>query len=462
MGVVYEAFDRERGQTLALKTLTHFDPAALYRFKQEFRAIADVHHVNLVRLHELVAESDHAFFTMELVEGVDFLAYTRADPESRKPGAGSPGSASPADVQKLRVSLRQLAEAVQAVHGAGKLHRDIKPPNILVTADGRVVLLDFGVATDLARRGDGATEDLGVVGTISYMAPEQALDEAPTPAGDWYSVGVLLFEALTGRSPFEGDAMAVLSMKNTVDARPPSELCPDVPPDLDALCSMLLARDPEKRPPGTEVLRRLGATRSSRPFASPLPVADADRSAMLVGRESELGALRAAFDAMVSGRSMTVRLGGASGMGKSAIVGSFLDGLSERGEALVLRGRAYERESVPYKAFDSVVDAVSRHLLQNEEAGEPLNLPRDIDLLARLFPVLRRVPSIGVGSADAIVDPHLVRLRAFVALRELLDGLRKLRPVVLSLTTCTGGTSTAHRSCSSSCARRPRRRSCSS
>ena len=433
MGVVYEAFDRERGQTLALKTLTHFDPAALYRFKQEFRAIADVHHVNLVRLHEFVAESDHAFFTMELVKGVDFLAYTRADPESRKPSAGSRANASPADIQKLRVSLRQLAEGVQAVHGAGKLHRDIKPSNILVTADGRVVLLDFGVATDFARRGDAATEDLGVVGTISYMAPEQALDDAPTPAGDWYSVGVLLFEALTGRSPFEGDAMAVLSMKNTVDARPPSELCSDVPPDLDALCSALLARDPMKRPLGTEVLRRLGATRSSRPFASPPPVADADRNAMLVGRESELGALRAAFDEMVSGRSITVRLGGASGMGKSAIVSSFLDGLSERGEALVLRGRAYERESVPYKAFDSVVDAVSRHLLQNEEAGEPLNLPRDIDLLARLFPVLRRVPSIGVGSADAIVDPHLVRLRAFVALRELLDGLRRLGPVVLSI-----------------------------
>jgi hypothetical protein len=433
MGVVYEAFDRERGQTLALKTLTRFDPAGLYRFKQEFRAIADLHHVNLVRLHELVAESDHVFFTMELVRGVDFLAHARAGAESRAAGKDLSSNASSADLSKLRPAMRQLAEAVQAVHGAGKLHRDIKPSNILVTGDGRVVLLDFGVATELAQRGDGAVEDGGVVGTISYMAPEQALGEPPTPAADWYSVGVLLYEALTGRSPFEGHGMAVLSMKTTVDARPPSEICPGIPADLDALCTMLLERDPEKRPLGTEVLRRLGASRSSRPFASSPPVVDANRSAMLVGRESELAALRASFDEMAAGRSITVRLGGGSGMGKSAIVGSFLDGLAERGEAIVLRGRAYERESVPYKAFDSVVDAVSRYLMQQDEAGEPLDLPRDIGLLARLFPVLRRVPSIATGGGDVLVDPHLVRLRAFVALRELLDGLTKLRPVVLSI-----------------------------
>ncbi len=227
--------------------------------------------------------------------------------------------------------------------------------------------------------------------------------------------------------------MDVLSRKNTVDAPRPSEVCSGIPADLEALCVALLERDPEKRPIGTEVLRRLGAARSSRAFASLPPVAEVDRGAMLVGRESELGALRAAFDETLSGRSLTVRLGGGSGMGKSAIVSSFLDGLAERGEALVLRGRAYERESVPYKAFDSVVDAVSRHLMQQEEAGEPSNLPRDIGLLARLFPVLRRVPSIGLGAGDAIVDQHLVRLRAFVALRELLDGLRRGCPVVLSI-----------------------------
>src|SRR5271170_335461 len=145
MGVVYEAFDRERGQTLALKTLPRFDPAALFRFKQEFRTLADVHHVNLVRLHELVAtDSDRVFFSMELVRGVEFLAYLHTGSTARKPSTDPPKTASPVGVQRLRSALRQLAEAVQAVHAAGKLHRDIKPSNILVTAEGRVVLLDFG------------------------------------------------------------------------------------------------------------------------------------------------------------------------------------------------------------------------------------------------------------------------------------------------------------------------------
>jgi eukaryotic-like serine/threonine-protein kinase len=431
MGVVYEAFDRERAQTLALKTLPRFDAAALYRFKQEFRALADLHHVNLVRLHELVAiDSDHVFFTMELVRGVDFLAYAHATARPGRPATDPPRQASPADIQRLRPALRQLAEGLQAVHAAGKLHRDIKPSNILVTADGRVVLLDFGVATELARD-PSAIEEHGMVGTVAYMAPELALDEALTPACDWYSVGVLLFEALTGRPPFEGSAVEVLSQKNTREARPPSELVSGIPADLDSLCAALLALDPEKRPPGTEILRRLGATRSNRPFASSPPAVDADRNTMLVGREAELSALRAAFDEMLSGRCVTIRLGGESGMGKSAIARYFLDGLTERGEAVVLRGRAYERESVPYKAFDSVVDVVSRLLMQLEEAGEPLELPDDVGLLARLFPVLRRVPSIGDSGGDAIVDPHLVRVRAFVALRELFASLARRRPLVL-------------------------------
>jgi hypothetical protein len=432
MGVVYEAFDRERAQTLALKTLPRFDAAALYRFKQEFRALADLHHVNLVRLHELVAtDSDRVFFTMELVRGVDFVSYVHGGAGPRRPTSDPPKKASPADIQRLRPALRQLAEGIQAVHGAGKLHRDIKPPNILVTADGRVVLLDFGVATELPRGGLGV-EESGVVGTVSYMAPEVALDEALTPACDWYSFGVLLFEALTGRPPFEGSAVEVLSKKSTLKARPPSDLVSGVPADLDALCSALLELDPEKRPLGSEILRRLGATRSNRPFASSPPVVDGEKATVLVGRETELGALRTAFDEMLSGRSITVRLGGESGMGKSAIARYFLEGLTERGEAVVLRGRAYERESVPYKAFDSVVDAVSRHLIQLEAAGEPLELPEDTALLAKLFPVLRRVPSI--GSADgqaAAVDPHVVRVRAFVALRELLAGLARRSPLVL-------------------------------
>ena len=115
------------------------------------------------------------------------------------------------DEVRLRATLTQLAEGLIALHAAHKVHRDIKPSNMLVTETGRVVLLDFGLAADVdARR---AIPRSDVVGTIAYMAPEQAAGVSVAPAADWYALGVVLFEALTGRLPFPGTAMEVLIAK---------------------------------------------------------------------------------------------------------------------------------------------------------------------------------------------------------------------------------------------------------
>ncbi len=379
MGVVYEAFDRERQQHVALKTLLNSSPAALYLFKQEFRTLADVHHRNLVRLYELVVtEEDRVFFTMELVHGTDFLAYvqnrvacgspdeplnTVEDPPTRREQwAGeseerlrrarrqtpdpSALKASPADLARLRPALCQLVEGVRALHAAGKLHRDIKPSNVRVTPEGRVVVLDFGVATELSRVVDDNLQEGGeMVGTARYMAPEQAVNEGPTPACDWYSVGVMLYEALVGSPPFVGSAFDVLKMKSMLDPPPPCECVEGVPPDLDALATALLLRAPELRPTGPDILHQLGVRTTPSPVVSLPPAAEAVTA--IVGREAPLRALREAFDLSRTGRSLTVLVGGPSGMGKSTIVQHFLDELVERGEAVVLRGRAYERESVP-------------------------------------------------------------------------------------------------------------------
>jgi tetratricopeptide (TPR) repeat protein/predicted Ser/Thr protein kinase len=424
MGVVYEAFDRVRGRSVALKSLLHFSPAALYRFKQEFRTLADVHHPNLVRLYELVvAEGDEVFFTMELVSGTDFLTYVQK--------SGPPSRTSPVDLDRLRGALRQLVEGVLALHGAGKLHRDIKPSNVLVANDGRVAILDFGVATELSHVVDeNLAEVREMVGTARYMAPEQALSEAPTPASDWYSVGVVLYEALVGAPPFVGSTVDVLTLKTTNDPVPPAERVEGVPPELDSLCRALLNRDAEKRPTGPEILQHLGGTVSLRPVPSLMP-AGPERAVALVGREGQLAALRAGFEHVLAGQPVTLRVTGASGMGKSAVAAHFLDGLVESGEAVVLRGRAYERESVPYKAVDSMIDALSRYLVHLEEEGETLELPTDIDALAHVFPVLKRVMGIGALDQPEVTDPNLMRRRAFSALRALLGTLCRRRPLVL-------------------------------
>jgi serine/threonine protein kinase len=316
VGAVYEAFDAERGVAVAVKKLRHFSPATLYLFKQEFRTLADVHHPNLVRLYELVAtEERDVFFTMELVRGTDIVAHVRPRGET--------------DFGGLRDALRQLVEGVRALHAAGKLHRDIKPSNVLVTPEGRVVLLDFGVATELSRTGDDDHEDhQPIVGTAAYMAPEQATGAAPTPASDWYGVGALLFEALVGSAPFLGSVAEVLRMKGTVTPPPPSACVQGVPPDLDALCVALLHRTPEMRPASEEILRLLGVSRSGSVEAVRVPAAEVGGAAKLVGRREQLVALREAFEETRDGRSITVNVLGPSGMGKSSLVQQFLDDLA--------------------------------------------------------------------------------------------------------------------------------------
>ncbi|HLK35621.1 MAG TPA: protein kinase, partial [Polyangiaceae bacterium] len=455
MGVVYEAYDRQRRERVALKTLLHFDAAALYRFKQEFRTLADVGHPNLVHLHELVAgERDNVFFTMELVEGTDFLGYVRSSqarlpddktevrtivdvppaPASaarprRSTGDSKGTRAAPGyNVDRLRHALKQLVDGVRALHDAGKLHRDLKPSNVRVTPEGRVVILDFGVATELRPSTDGVAED-EMVGTATYMAPEQASGEAPVAASDWYSVGVMLYEALVGCAPFTGAMAEVLTLKCTVAPMPPSARVNDVPPDLDELCMALLATDPEARPSTPDLLRRLGATTSDRATAPPLEAGGG--RVRLFGRERQQGELEAAFEATGEGRTIAVHVSGKSGLGKSALAHLFLDRVQAREGVLVLRGRAYERESVPYKALDSVVDALTRHLIDMQDRGESIAWPEDVWALAHVFPVLRRVRAIDAVPQASVGDPQVVRQRAFAGLRQIFASLCRQRRVVV-------------------------------
>ena len=456
MGVVYEVFDRQQQERVALKTLLHFDAASLYRFKQEFRTLADVLHPNLVHLHELVAsDRDEVLFTMELVEGEDFLGYVHKPGTPRvaekskivpidsgvrlaRQAGGGPGfeidgepmAVCPADIDRLRPALRQLVDGVRALHAAGKLHRDIKPSNVRITAEGRVVLLDFGVATELGRgtRAENGVEE--VVGTVAYMAPEQASGDAPVAASDWYSVGALLYEALVGRPPFSGSPLEVLTMKYTVAPTPPAMAVAGVPEDLNALCLELLAPDPEGRPTATDILRRLGVTMASDQAPAP-HAAEGQELANLVGREPQLRELRSAFDATGDGRAISVRVAGLSGLGKSAVVHHFLDEIEGRTDVVVLRGRAYERESVPYKAVDSVVDALTRHLIELQDTAQAIELPEEIWALAHVFPVLRRVRAIDETPAAPVGDPQVIRGRAFGVLRELFATLCKRRRVVV-------------------------------
>ncbi|PYS24376.1 MAG: serine/threonine-protein kinase PknK [Acidobacteria bacterium] len=464
-GVVYEAHDRKMDKVVALKTLTLSEAAHIYRFKREFRTLVDVSHPNLVTLYELMSEGQSWFFTMELVKGVTFIQYVRPDTidvpsidlddtlqrarsdratdseaeteifdslsfsfDSTDATINDDEAAQAASYQldepRLRAALRQLAEGVHRLHELGKLHRDIKPSNVLVTDEGRVVLLDFGLVEDI---NPDSPETL-LAGTPDYMSPEQGAQSPISKASDWYSVGVILYQALTGRLPFRGRFFEVMLRKQTRDPIQPREINPQVPRDLNDLCIRLLRRDPEVRPTGREVLRALGAHRSA---ASALQFAS---EVSFIGRERQLAELHDAFRATREGQCVTVLLHGVSGMGKTTLARTFLDGLKEKTRnAVVLQGRCYERESVLYKALDGVVDSLSKHLATLRRAKAEAFMPRNRAALSRVFPVMLQVDAIFEARArhPESIDLFTLRRKAFGALRELLTRIAKRQPLVI-------------------------------
>jgi len=438
MGVVWEAIDRRTGARVALKTLQSVGAERLWRLKREFRALADVAHDNLIALGELVEDGGAWCFTMELVDGVDVLDWIRGpfrrDPsigetappaaptvEATPTGHGDIVDAGPVptvdgppprwDEGRLRAALRQLAAALTALHGAGLVHRDVKPSNVLVTPAGRVVLLDFGLVAD-----QGEAETAAIVGTVAYMAPEQAQALPVGPAADWYAFGVLLYQALTGRTPHVGETAWVLGAKASKRPLPPREIAPSVPEDLDALVGALLEIDPARRAGAAEVMAALGAA----------PAAPTRRR--FVGRVAELAAIERAFAASRQGAAV-VLVEGASGIGKTTLVRRAVDALRAREPRLVhLAGRCYPRETVPFKGLDGVVDSAAAHLRRLPQADALRLVPQRL-VLREAFPVLRGL--VAAGAAPAAADER--RAQLFDAVRGLCGSLAAAHPTVITI-----------------------------
>ena len=447
MGVVYEAFDEKRQHPIALKTLLHASPGAIYHFKQEFRALAGVNHRNLVTLHELVKHDDLWFFTMELVVGKGFLSWCRGDvmPDGDAatemmptigaeysdlpPLPAAPVSAPSSDgIRRLREALGGLAEGLVTLHEAGRLHRDIKPSNVLVTPEGRAVLLDFGLSADVTdERVDRST---GTIGTVAYMPPELSTKAPATPAADWYAVGTMLYQTLTGRLPFAGEVFHVVKDRQQRPPTKPDQLVRDLPADLSALCFDLLAIDPADRPNGPEVLRRL----DRRP---PLGLTrwTAERTGPFVGRRRQIGRVEAVLEQTQRGTATVVHAHGPPGIGKSALLRQIAPAAEQRHPLWHLECRCYAHELVPFKAVDGLIDALTRQLKNLPARELALLLPPGIGALAHLFPVLNRVEAIRQRAARAPVadDSSALRQRAFAAFRGLLFALGRDRPVLMTI-----------------------------
>ncbi len=446
MGAVHQAFDRETGERVALKRLFHMDAYASLRLKREFRSLADVSHENLVRLYELGQDEEGWFLVMEYVDGETLDNHLARLDQHRLNDTPDGAQSDPSQHTSRTMELfRQLASGVQALHAVELLHRDLKPSNVMVSKD-RVVVLDFGMVREV-ESGGALTERGALAGTPAYMAPEQACGDPLSKASDWYSVGVMLYESLAGRRPFEGSAVDVLRAKLESHPTPLRLLRPDIPLELEVVCMGLLAREARRRPTEAEVLGAFEHAVDD-PSAKPgqagrrtsnHPPRQVSSMRPLVGRERELKELWSAMEEADDGRLSVVHVVGESGVGKSALVEQFLAQIEARNRegagrgALLLQSRCYEREAMPFKALDGIVDALCAHLFQLSDVEVGNTLPTDVDVLARVFPSLGRLRAVRQLSARrlALGDALDDRRRAEEAMCDLLLRLSRTGPVVI-------------------------------
>ncbi|MBT3219246.1 MAG: AAA family ATPase, partial [Proteobacteria bacterium] len=412
----------------------------------------------------LVADEGQWFFTMEIVEGRDFISYVRpqefdvnepwistdttvAQSDRNETGdtsvpldeylqyqlpspefATTREFAHVVDEAKLRHALGKLVGTLDELHRLGLVHQDLKPSNVLVTDKGRVVLMDFGVVA--VARAPREIEDELIRGTPTYMAPEQITGGMATPAADWYALGVMLYQALTGRVPFSGSWNRVREAKLNLEPPPICRFCHAPPDDLYHLCRSLLSRQAAHRPSGETILSRLGLV----PRLPSISEGSLGKR-IFVGRKTELAVLHRAMEASNRMHTVVALIRGPSGMGKSTLVRRFLHEVEATADPhqtpIILKGRCHQRETMPYKAFDPIIDDLCRELEGLKAEHVARLLPERIGILLRLFPILRRASGIPSVPAEEPSDPDELRRLAFAALRELLCNLGSVHPMIV-------------------------------
>src|SRR5215471_19715803 len=247
MATIYFAWDLQMDRAVAVKVLQEVystNPKFVRRFQVEAKAASALQHPNIVQVFDYGQTDGNYFIVMELVEGTDLRRYLR--------------SRGVLDVDRAIIIAHDVALGLGAAHRREIVHRDVKPQNILVGRDGSIKLTDFGIASVYKDINDERLTTTGMtLGTVQYYAPEQAQGEIVNPAADVYALGIVMYEMLTARTPFDGDTPVAVAMQHIQDApMPPSQLNPHIPPALEEIILRCLEKVPEMRFPDGNVLAR--------------------------------------------------------------------------------------------------------------------------------------------------------------------------------------------------------------
>ncbi len=392
MGVVYLARDPVLEREVAIKMLTsgNLQGDQRERFEREARAVAKLDHPGIVPIYDFADYEGNLFFVMPYVEGRTLRAVQKD--ETLKP------------YEVLDIGA-QVAEALHYSHQRGIVHRDIKPENIMVTREGgewRAKLMDFGIA--LGPKDSRMTKSDIIVGTLAYLPPESILDSSTSPAADIYSLGVVLFESLSGKLPFSGDTQTVLYKIVHSEPEPPGLLASLVDLETENIILACMAKAAPARPQdGNEigsVLRDL-AKRLKNPESVLLSGVVVKRAtSAIVGRNHEIEDLVKSFHRAQAGEAQLALVGGEQGFGKGSLLRE-LERLAKSRGALVLHGRFVERmdPALPYQGFGEAF----REYLDADPARATKTLG---DLLPELRALFPEIAESARGESQALTAPR--------------------------------------------------------
>jgi class 3 adenylate cyclase len=413
----------DRQVAIAVIKTEGLDEAGLARVRREAQAMAKLgDHPNIVTVFDIGEDDGTSYLVCQFMGGgsVDELI------------EGSGGKGIGVD-ESIRIA-EQVASALEHAHARGVVHRDVKPGNVWLGDDGNAKLGDFGLAVALDR--SRLTAEGMMLGTVAYMAPEQALGRPPDARSDLYSLGAMLYEMLTGRPPFLGDeAVAVISQHIGTAAVAPSWHNPDVPPMLEKLVLALLAKDPDGRPAAAAEVVEMLQQSASAPAASATSIDERlanplDRLAggVFVGREREMDDLRAGLDDALSGHGRLVLLMGEPGIGKTRMTEELSTWAKLRG-AQSLIGRCYEGEGAPpYWPWVQVI----RAYIHDRDAEGIVSVmgPGAADIAQVVSDIRERVPDL---PQPPELEPEQARFRLFDSIAMFLKNASRAQPLVVVL-----------------------------